>query len=180
MKRILLLVSLLCLVSLASAQDMTVSVSDITGASGGIVEVPIDLEGATDVGSMDISLMYDPAVLQAVGVEAGELGGNAYLESNTGNEGKVIIALADSSGITGDGAVAVVSFKVLGAVGSSSTLILSDVSVHNTDLVEVISPTIDGTLSVTEKASESAGYGSMLLMTMAAIVMALFVVKRRR
>jgi hypothetical protein len=115
-----------------------------------------------------------------VGVEAGELGGNAYLESNTGNEGEVIIALADSSGITGDGAVAVVSFKVLGAVGSSSTLTLSDVSVHNTDLVEVISPTIDGTLSVTEKASESAGYGSMLLMTMAAIVMALFVVKRRR
>ncbi len=180
MKRMLLLVSLLCLVSLASAQGLTVSLSDTTGASGGIVEVPINLEGATDVGSMDISLMYDPAVLQAVGVEAGELGGNAYLESNTGNEGEVIIALADSSGITGDGAVAVVSFKVLGAVGSSSTLTLSDVSVHNTDLVEVISPTIDGTLSVTEKASESAGYGSMLLMTMAAIVMALFVVKRRR
>ncbi|WP_406661452.1 cohesin domain-containing protein [Methanolobus sp. ZRKC3] len=180
MKRILLLVSLLCLVSLASAQDMTVSVSDTTGAAGGIVEVPVNLEGATDVGSMDISLMYDPAVLQAVGVEAGELGGNAYIESNTGNEGEVIIALADSSGINGDGTVVVVSFKVLGSVGSSSHLTLNEVSVHNTDLVEVISPTTDGTLSVTEEASEGAGYGSMVVMTMAAIVMALFVVKRRR
>ncbi|AKB85277.1 hypothetical protein MCMEM_1224 [Methanococcoides methylutens MM1] len=154
--------------------------SDTTAAVGGIVEVPIDLEGAEDVGSLDISLMYDPAVLQAVGVEPGELGDNAYIESNTGNEGVVIIALADSSGITGDGSVAVVSFRVLGDVGSSSFMTLVDVSVHNTDLVEVISPTIDGTLSVTEDASESAGYGSMLLMTMAAVVIALFVVKRRR
>ncbi len=179
MKRILLLVSLMCLVSLALAQDMTVSVSDTTGAAGDIVEVPINLEGAVDVGSMDISLMYDPAVLQAVGVEAGDLGGNAYIESNTANEGEVIIALADSSGINGDGAVAVVSFEVVGDVGSSSTLILSDVSVHNTDLVEVISPTIDGTLSVTEEASENAGYRSMLLMTMVCFVIAVLVIRRK-
>ena len=180
MKRILLLVSLLCLISLASAQDMTVSVSDTTGAAGGIVEVPITVEGAADVGSMDITLMYDPAVLQAVGVEAGELGGNAYIESNTGNEGEVIVALADSSGINGDGAVVVVSFEVLGEVGSSSSLTFGDVSVHNTDLVEVISPSIDGTLSVTEEASENAGYEGMVVMTMAAIFMALFIAKRRR
>ncbi|WP_340818997.1 cohesin domain-containing protein [Methanolobus sp. WCC4] len=179
MKRMMLLVSLLCLVSLASAQDMVISVSDTTGAAESIVEVPINLEGAEDVGSMDISLMYDPAVLQAVGVEAGELGGNAYIESNTASEGKVMIALADSSGINGDGSVAVVSFKVLGDVGSSSTLTLGDVAVHNTDLVEVISPTIDGTLSVTEEASESAGYAGMLLMTIGAIAVALLFVKRR-
>ncbi len=179
MKRILLLVSLLCLVSLASAQGVTVSVSDTTGAAGDIVEVPINLEEAEDVGSMDVSLTYDPAVLQAVGVGAGELGGNAYIESNMASEGEVIIALADSSGITGDGSVAVVSFKVLGDVGSSSTLSLSDVAVHNTDLVEVISPTIDGTLSVTEEASESAGYASMLLITMGAIFIALFLVRKR-
>jgi hypothetical protein len=166
--------------SLASAQDVTVSVSDTIGAAGGMVEVPINLEGATDVGSMDISMMYDPVVLQAVGVEAGELGAAAFIESNTGNEGEVIIALADPSGITGDGAVVIISFEVIGAVGSSSSLTLNEVSVHNTDLVEVISPTINGSLSVTEEVSEGAGYESMLLMTMAAIVMALFVVKRRR
>lgn len=180
MKRILLLVSLLCLVSLASAQDMTVSVSDTTGASGGMVEVPINLEGAADVGSMDISMMYDPTVLQALGVEAGELAENSYIEYNTGNEGVVIIALADSAGISGDGTVAFVSFKVLGDVGSFSTLTMSDVSVHNTDLVEVISPTIDGSVTVTEEASESAGYSGMMLMTMAAVVIALFAFKRKR
>lgn len=180
MKRILLIVSLLCFMALASAEEVTVSVGDTTGVSGTIIEVPINLEGATDVGSMDISLMYDPTVLQAVGVEAGKLGTAAFIESNTGNEGEVIIALADTSGITGDGAVVIVAFEVVGNVGLSSPLTLNKASVHNTELVEVISPTINGTLSVTEEASESAGYGSMLLMTMAAIVMVLFVVKRKR
>lgn len=180
MKRMLLIVSMLCLVSFASAQDLTVSVADTTGAAGSIVEIPVNLEGAADVGSMGFSLMYDPEVLQAVGVEAGELGTNAYIESNTANEGEVMVAMADSAGISGDGTVAVVSFRVLGEVGSSSSLILADVSVHNTDLVEVISSAVSGTFSVTEEASQGAGYANMPVLTISAVVIALFVARRRR
>ncbi|MEA2000177.1 MAG: hypothetical protein U9N61_12760 [Euryarchaeota archaeon] len=47
---------LLCLVSLASAGSLTVSVSDTKGAKNSTVDVPIILEGASDVGSMDIVL----------------------------------------------------------------------------------------------------------------------------
>jgi len=48
-------------------------VSDTTGAKGDTVEVPIGLEGASDVGSMNIVLRYDPDVLMAVAVEGDEL-----------------------------------------------------------------------------------------------------------
>ena len=52
----LVLVGLLCLISLTSAAGFTVSVSNTTGAKGSTVEVPINLEGAPEVGSMDIIL----------------------------------------------------------------------------------------------------------------------------
>jgi hypothetical protein len=110
--------------------------------------VPIILEGATDVGSMDMVLNYDADVLRAVAAEAGELGKNALIEANTARDGAVIIALADSSGIDGDGAVASVAFEVLGDTGSTSPLTLEAVSVHNLDLGEIIPTTECGTFLV--------------------------------
>jgi hypothetical protein len=123
-------------------------VSDTTGAKNSTVDVPIFLEGATDVGSMDIVLNYDADVLRAVDVEAGKLGKNALIEANTAREGEVTIRLADSSGIDGDGAVAIVAFEVLGDTGSTSPLTLEAVSVHNLDLGEIIPNTVNGTFFV--------------------------------
>lgn len=179
MRKILMLASLLLLISLASASSLTVSVSDTTGGSGATVEVPINLEGATDVGSMDIVLSYDAAVLQAIGVDSGELGKNAYIESNTAGNGEVIIALADASGISGNGPVAVVSFEVIGDTGASSPLTLGDISVHDIERVEVITTTVDGTFTVTA-GSESSGYEGAVMIAIGAILMALFVIKRRK
>jgi hypothetical protein len=87
------LLCLLCFVSLVLAAGLTVSVSDTTSAPEDIVKVPIILEGAADVGSMDIVLKYDAEVLRAVAVEGAELGKNAFIEANTASEGEVIIAL---------------------------------------------------------------------------------------
>jgi hypothetical protein len=127
---------------------LTVSVSDTTGAKGSTVKVPINLEGASEVGSMDIVLKYDADVLSAVDVEVGELGKNALIAVNTAREGEVIIALADSSGINGDGAVASVAFEVIGDAGTTSYLTLEAVSVHNLDLGEIIPTTECGTFLV--------------------------------
>ena len=85
------------------------------------------VEGASEVGSMDIVLKYDTNVLSAVDVEAGALGKNTLIESNTARDGEVIIALADSSGINGDGAVASVAFEVIGDAGTTSALTLDEV-----------------------------------------------------
>ena len=139
------LLCLLCLVSLASAGSLTVSMSDTTGAKNSTVDVPIILEGASEVGSMDIVSTYDANVLSTVDVEAGALGKNALIESNTARDGEVIIALADSSGIDGDGAVAIVAFEVIGDAGTTSYLTLEAVLVHNLDLDEIIPNTVNGT-----------------------------------
>jgi len=180
MKKMLVLVGLLCLlclVSLASAAYLTVSVSDTTGAKTSTVDVPIILEGASDVGSMDIVLTYDSNVLRAVAVEAGKLGKNAFVEANTAREGAVIIALADSSGITGDGAVATISFEVIGDTGSTSYLTLESVSVSNTELVELVTTTESGTFSIEEPR---LGDASKVILAIAALIIALFIIERKK
>ena len=177
MKRILLLISMLCLVPFASAADLTVSVSDTTGAKGDTVEVPIDLEGASDVGSMSIVVKYDPDVLTAVAVEGDELGKNVMIEANTAGEGEVIIALVDSSGMNGDGAVAIISFEVTGDVGSTSPLTLDKVLVSDVDMVEIITTTKSGTFSIEDA---KLGDASAAMLSIVAIIIALFAIRRRR
>ncbi len=180
MKKILVLVGVLCLVSLVSAAGLTVSVSDTTGAKDSTVEVPVNLGGASDVGSMDVVLKYDPGVLRAVAVEAGALGKNAFIEANTAREGEVIIAMADSSGINGDGAVATISFDVTGDVGSTSPLTLETVSVHNIELVEVVTTSNSATLSVTSEATPTTGGANTAILAITAIIIALFLIRRRK
>ena len=182
MKKMLLLVCLLCLlyslclVSLASASGLTVSVSDTVGAPEDTVKVPINLEAASDVGSMDIVLTYDSNVLRAVAVEASKLGKNALIESNTAEEGEVLIALADSSGITGDGELAIISFEVLGDSGTTSPLTLESVMVSNTELVELVTTTESGTFSVEEPR---LGDVSTVILAIAALIIALFIIERK-
>jgi hypothetical protein len=177
MNKVLILIGVLCLVSLVSADGLTVSVRDTTGAPGDTVNVPIELEGASDVGSMSIVLRYDPDVLMAVAVEGDELGKNAMIEVNTAREGEVIIALADSSGINGDGAAAIISFEVTGDIGSTSPLTLETVSVSNVDMVEIITTTKSGTFSVEDVKLGDAGAA---MLPIAAIIIALFISRRRK
>jgi hypothetical protein len=177
MKKVLIFIGLMCFVSLVSAAGLTVSVSDTVGAPGETVNVPINLAGASDVGSMDIVLTYDSNVLRAVEVEAGKLAKTALIESNTAEEGEVIIALADSSGITGDGEVVLISFEVLGESGTTSPLTLESVSVSNTELVELVTTTESGTFSVEEPR---LGDASTVILAIAALIIALFIIERKK
>jgi len=179
MKKILLILGILILLPLASAQQVTVNVGDISGAQGGTAKVPITLAGAKDVGSMDIVLNYDTTILQAIYVENGELSKNSFIEANTANGGEVVIALATSSGINGDGTVAIISFEVKGDVGSKSDLILEKVAVNDINLVEVTATAKNGMLRVTEVAPKAGGSGTAIL-ALAAIIVAIVLIRKRQ
>jgi len=179
MKMLLFGAALLCLISPACAASLVVSIADAGATPGNTVKIPIELQGADNIGSMDIVLAYDRSVLQATGVETGDLGNNAFIESSTENPGKIIIALADASGISGDGSIVLVSFRMEGEAGSSSPLTFEEVSVHNLDLVEVLPTVIDGSLTMTE-ASPKGGYADSGLLLLAVLGLAAFVTRRKR
>ncbi len=116
------------------------------------VGVPINLNGAKDLGAIHIELVYDSAVLEAVKFEAGELAENALVEANLELPGRVIIGIVDTEGVGGDGAVAVLFFRVLGSQGDS-VLTLENFAAHNADsLVDVPAITTDGSFKAGDQS----------------------------
>ncbi len=114
------------------------------GDGDGDVVVPINLQGASNVGSISIELTYDSTVLEAIDVKSGELASNAMMEYNIDNPGLVIIGIVDSSGINGDGALAEIGFDVIDSERTSS-LTLSSVETHDaTSLIDIINEPSDG------------------------------------
>jgi hypothetical protein len=176
---IIMTVLLFALIGQAAAASTTVSVNDTIGAKGKTAEVLLNIEGASALGSMDIVLKYDPSVLSAMTVEGKDLGGNAYIESNTANNGEVVIALADSRGINGNGAFAAITFEVMGNVGSTSPLTFEKVSANNIDLAGISTTTKGGMFKVTSEAPPEAGDGNVVL-AIIAVFTALFLIRKKR
>lgn len=81
--------------------------------------IPVELMGAKNLGSLQVELAYDPAVLEATEVKAGELAKNAMVEYNLAAPGLLVVGVIDAAGIGGNGSVVTVSFKVLDKAGTS-------------------------------------------------------------
>ncbi|MDH7593306.1 MAG: cohesin domain-containing protein [Methanomicrobiales archaeon] len=144
----MVLVVLAILLLAGGATALKVNAADAAGAEGSTVKLDLMFAGAVNVGSMDLILAYDAGVAKATGVEVGPLAKNAYLEYNIERPGGVRVAIADSNGIAGDGAVLTVSFLLTGSMGSQSGVSIREATVHSLELVEIGTQTEDGTLKV--------------------------------
>ena len=109
------------------------------------VEVPINLTEASNVGSLEFVLAYDPEVLQVTSVAPGALANAAVIGSNTLASGRVWVGIADARGINGSGAVAIVTFDIVGQQRGSSALALEQVAAHDaTSLLDILSDATAG------------------------------------
>lgn len=177
----IILILLASLLLAGSVSALTVNAGDASGAQGSTVQLAVTFEGASNVGSMDLVLTYDPAVAKAVGVETGSLAKNAYVESNTARPGEVKIGLADSGGITGNGQVLTVSFLLTGGVGSQSTVTVQQATVHTVELVEVTTTRDNGSLQVTAGAAptKSGSEVGMIAVAVGALLAGVLLFRRR-
>ena len=116
-------------------------------ASGGL-EVPVNANGASNVGSLEFELVYDSTALQAVGVEKGTLAGNAMMDFTTARPGRVWVGIVDSNGINGNGSLVVVSFQGVGEGAATGQLTLENVEAYDAQtLIDIITQTTPGNLS---------------------------------
>ena len=120
---------LLLLINIITALAVTLAGC---GAPTKEIEVPIDVQNASDVGSLQMEISYDANVLKATNIEVEELGKNALIESNLDNPGIIIIGIVDSSGINGGGSIVSVSFEVL-EKNAASSIIIKNVTAHDVD-----------------------------------------------
>ena len=120
-----------------------------SNSSGSTVQIPLTLIGLEDkIGNMDITLSYDPSVLEATAVTKGDLTTDSLFEYNI-MAGTIMISLADADGFSGNGTIAYVTFNVIGAVDSTSPLLIAALAANLAEDYEALMiPTHDGVFRV--------------------------------
>ncbi|PKB82225.1 MAG: hypothetical protein BZY88_05025 [SAR202 cluster bacterium Io17-Chloro-G9] len=112
------------------------------------MRVPINLQSASDLGSLEFVLVYEPATLEFVGVDPGALAFDSVIETNLRAPGKVWVGMINPQGVNGDGPIAVVSFHTLEGGQADSPLYLEEVSGHHAStLLDAPSRPIPGMLT---------------------------------
>lgn len=132
------------------ASSVTLRVGSVQAVPGGAADVPIQVQGASNIGAIQMVLVYDAAVLTPETVTRGPLAGsNALLDSNTQTPGRLALGLVTLDGLQGDGTLATVRFKVLGSAGQSSQLTLEKVEAwEKTSYAPVLVTTEPGQVTV--------------------------------
>ena len=147
LKRFVLFISVLTVLSVPALSGCE--------KSGGELKVPLDISGASNVGSIGIELAYDSTVLKPLVVKTAELTGNSMMEYNLKIPGRVIIGIIDSSGINGDGTLVTVSFNIVSSKGSSP-LTLDKIEAHDTTtLFDIPAEASAGSYSAESKSLKS-------------------------
>ena len=118
----------------ARPTDTLLLAEERTVSTNGKTTIPIRLDKADRLGSLNFSLRYDPVVLKVNKAESGDLAGGTLFQANIQDAGIIrfgVIAQG-TAGITGDGPVAHVEFVALGARGKQSQLTLGDLMATDT------------------------------------------------
>ena len=186
--------AIVCILFLASgtahAASVGISLPKIQAHRGDDVVVPVSVKAAPNLGSVQMDLVYDPAILEPGQIDSGALlSDNCLMESNAADSGRVRMAMVSRDGITGDGVLVTVHFKILGQSGARSPLTLEKVRAwsipkkhddmpgmhHLIDAMATVEP---GELAVTGGTSTLivvAAIGLLLLLILLAMT-----VRRRR
>ncbi len=114
------------------------------------LDIPVTVRGASNLGSLQLEVRFDPQALELKGVKAGPLARNALVDSKLSAPGRVQIGLVAASGISGDGGVVLLTFAPAGKAGPVS-LTVEQLQAADTDLRDLV---------VTTTAGQFGGTGS--------------------
>ena len=129
----------------------TVSSGNIGAIPGGYVTEPIMVENVTNLGGGTINLSYNSSVVQVTDVADGS--GNALTVAawnvdNVTNPGYVRISAYNITGKSGSVIFANVTYKAVGAIGSSTPLNLTVVSLFDTSYTDISYSVANGTFRI--------------------------------
>jgi hypothetical protein len=91
------------------------------------IEVPVRIASARHVGSLEFVLKYDSDTLQFSQIDTSQLANDAVMEASSLEPGSLWVGMIDVNGFSGDGHIAVVTFKVVEGSDLNSTLTLEDI-----------------------------------------------------
>ncbi len=144
-----------------SSDSVEIYVGNASGAEGGTISVPVYITGASSIANYSISLSYDSSVLTATGVTNGDVLtlAEGVLTYNAGTAGVINIAATSVENINSSGTVlCYVTFEALSTGSANITLTVNELG--SADSEDITYTSGDGTVTVTEAASETDGNGS--------------------
>ena len=111
------------------------------------IDIPVTIQSASNVGSLHFEMAYDSGALRAIDVQLGTVSTNAILEYSADAPEQVIVGIISSSGINGNGQLAIVTFEVL-RDNATSTFSLGNIIAHDaTSMTEITTATSAGSLT---------------------------------
>lgn len=130
-----------------------VSLKKKSSTATGDLKFNIDARNASNLGSLELTLTYDPNVVKAVSVEKGPLAPNASLEYSIDRAGRIWMGMIDAGGINGSGTLVTVNLEVTGSGDATSTLNFEKVLANrSTNLMEIITQNMPGSVKIKSKA----------------------------
>ena len=142
----------LLLISTASAAAVIVTIPSGSVGAGAKATIPVMVSGASNLGAMDLTISYDPAILKFSKADLGELSTNGIVEGNEIQPGVAKISFADTKGISGDGTLLKITFDVVGGNGAS-TILNTGAKAFGLDLKDIPTTAQGGTMTVTQPKS---------------------------
>lgn len=110
------------------------------------LDIPVTVRGASNLGSLQLELRFDPQALELKGVKAGPLARNALVDSRLSAPGRAQIGLVAASGVSGDGVIIILTFAPAGKAGPVS-LTVEQLQAADTDLRDLVVTTTPGQFS---------------------------------
>ena len=125
----------LLLVCVAQAGAVNVYMNNTSGNCGAMVDIPINVSSTSNIGAMDVSLTYNPDVVNVTGVVVNGtlIAATDLIANHTATSGIVNISVASLYGINGTGSIAVIQFHIEGSNGETSPLTLSRAEAYDLD-----------------------------------------------
>ncbi len=119
-----------------------------TVAPGDQVTVPVKLQNASDVSSMNFNISYSASVVKVVSVDKGSMLSGISLVANPNESGIIRFGFATEDGVDGTGSIGHIIFEAIGSTGSSSPLTISGMEVTNSSGDAISLGTQDGTVTI--------------------------------
>jgi len=112
-------------------------------------EVPLTVQGASEVGSLHVEMVYDASSLELVSVQWGQLPSDALYEYAT-QPGRVSMGIVAPSGLGASQSLAVVSFRTVQAsvVGQSPLYLENVVAHHSSSLAQMQTAVSSGSVDL--------------------------------
>ena len=146
-------IGLMLVLSAVSVGAVEMSITSLSGEPGSEVTISLNIDEARGITGGDVTLNYDDTILTAKKVRQTELTQSLLVASNVELKGKVIVAMAGSTGIgEGSGTIFEVDFEVNpdAPAGAQSDITIANAAMFDDSGEEIPVTVVNGSFTVKE------------------------------